>query len=157
MDLIYTVWLHFLSLLINRLTMLPIFRLIKSWQAYINIYIYIQFKCPSGECISNNKKTQNYISHTTTKLSKRFTLHQIDFSSICQHFKKYYSLTATYRNIFVDNTKILHTDNNVKKLKILEALYIKFKWLTINRINFETSDNILKCLKSTEQSIFQNS
>ena len=26
------------------------------------------------------------------------------------------------RNILVNNTKILHTDNNVKKLKILEAL-----------------------------------
>ena len=29
---------------------------------------------------------------------------------------------ATYRNILVNNTKLLHTDNNIKKLKILEAL-----------------------------------
>ena len=38
-------------------------------------------------------------------------------------------------------------DNNVKKLKILEALYIKFRQPTMNIINFETSDNIQKCLK----------
>ena len=51
------------------------------------------------------------------------------------------------RNILIYNTKILHTDNNVKKFKLLGALYIKFRQLTINRINFEASDNILKCLK----------
>ena len=56
-------------------------------------------------------------------------------------------LNTTYRNISVDDTKILHTNNNIKNLKLLEALYIKFRQLTINRINFETSDNILKCLK----------
>ena len=39
---------------------------------------------------------------------------------------------------------MLHTDNDVKKLKILEALYVKFRQ---PRINFKTSDNILKCLK----------
>ena len=62
-------------------------------------------------------------------------------------FKKHNCLNATYRNILVNNTKIFHTDNNVKKLKILEALYIQFRRPIINRINFEASDNILKCLK----------
>ena len=32
-----------------------------------------------------------------------------------------------------------------KKLKMLEALKIKFRQRSINRINFETSDYILKC------------
>ena len=59
-------------------------------------------------------------------------------------FKKHITLNATYRNILVNNTKILHTDNNAKKLKTLETL---FRQLTINRINFETCDNILKCLE----------
>ena len=54
----------------------------------------------------------------------------------------------------MNNTKILHTDNNIQKLnKILEALYIKFRQPIINRINCETSDNILKYLKWIEQSI----
>ena len=42
---------------------------------------------------------------------------------------------------------MLLSDNNVKKSKIPEALYVKFRQPTINRINFETSDNILKYLK----------
>ena len=62
-------------------------------------------------------------------------------------FKKHHCLNVTYRNIFVNNTKTLHTDNNVKKLKILKALYIKFRQPPINRINFESNDNILKCFK----------
>ena len=52
-----------------------------------------------------------------------------------------------HRNILVDNAKILHTYNNIRKLKILEALFIKFRQATFNRINFETSDDILKSLK----------
>ena len=62
-------------------------------------------------------------------------------------------LPATYRNILVNNTKILHTDNNIRKLKFQEALYIKFRQPPINRINFKTDDDILKCLKQIEQSI----
>ena len=42
---------------------------------------------------------------------------------------------------------MLHTGNNIFfKLKMLEALYIKFKQ-SVNRINFETSGYVLKCLK----------
>ena len=41
---------------------------------------------------------------------------------------------------------IVYTDNNIKKLKILEVLHIKFRQLSIDRINFETSDNNLKFL-----------
>ena len=43
----------------------------------------------------------------------------------------------------------------ISKSKLLEALYIKFQPLTINRINLDTCDNILKCLKLMEQSILQ--
>ena len=93
------------------------------------------------------KQTISYIGYVMTKLSRRLTLHFSDSCSICQHLKNHNCLNATYRNILVNNTKLLHIDNNVKKLKILEALYIKFRQPTINRINFETSDNILKCLK----------
>ena len=85
-----------------------------------------------------------YICYTTTKLSKRCTLHLLDSGSIYLHLINNF-LNATYRNILVNNTKILNADNNIKKLKILEALYIKFRKPTINRINFETSDNILQC------------
>ena len=42
---------------------------------------------------------------------------------------------------------MFYTDNNTKNLKILEALYIKFRQSIINGIYFETRDNILKYLK----------
>ena len=61
--------------------------------------------------------------------------------------KKHNRLTATYENILVNNTKILYTDNSIKKLKIPEVLYIKFRQPPINKINFEESDNILESLK----------
>ena len=79
-----------------------------------NNVIY-QFKCPLGECISDNEKSLNYIGYTTTKLTRRLTLHLSDSSSICQYLKKHSCHNATYRNILVNNTKILHRDNNVKK------------------------------------------
>ena len=47
------------------------------------------------------------------------------------NIKKHNCLTAAYRNILVENTKILHTDNHIKKLKILQALYLKFRQPTI--------------------------
>ena len=62
-------------------------------------------------------------------------------------FKKHNSFNTTYRNILVNNTKILYTDNKIKKLKILEPLYRKFKQPTINRINLEIRDKILEYLK----------
>ena len=65
---------------------------------YIYIYIYIYI-----------------IGYTMIILSRRLTLHLLDSSSICQHLKKYNCLNATYRNILVNNIKILHSNNNVKK------------------------------------------
>ena len=47
--------------------------------------VIYQFKFPLGECISDNKKSMSYIGYTMTKLSRRFTLHLSDSSSICQH------------------------------------------------------------------------
>ena len=52
--------------------------------------------------------------YTMTKLSRRLTLHLSDSSSICRHLKKHNCLNETYRNILLNNTKILHTDNNIK-------------------------------------------
>ena len=92
-------------------------------------------------------KKRCYIGRTTTKSTRKHTLHLSNYSPICQCLKKYNCLNATYTNILVNNTKIPHTYNNIKKSKIVYALYIKFRQLTINRNNFEASDNILKCLE----------
>ena len=70
-------------------------------------------------------------------------MHLSDTSSIAQHLKKHSCPTTQLRKILTDNTTILEHQNNKQKLQILEALYIE---PALNRINFQTSANVLKCL-----------
>ena len=74
------------------------------------------------------------------------TMHLSDTSSIAQHLKKHSCPTAQLRKILTDNTTILEHQNNKQKLQILEALHIRNLQPTLNRINFQTSANVLKCL-----------
>ena len=46
-----------------------------------------------------------------------------------------------------ENTTILTQEINKLRLQILEALHIEKKNSKINRINYENSDNVLKCLR----------
>ena len=46
----------------------------------------------------------------------------------------------------IPSTTILEHQNNKQKLQILEALHIRNLQPTLNRINFQTSANVLKCL-----------
>ena len=48
--------------------------------------------------------------------------------------------------MFTENTTILEHENNKQKLEILKALHIRNIQPKLNRINFETSANVLKCL-----------
>ena len=59
-----------------------------------------------------------------------------------------YSLLDPFEfpKILTDNTTILEHQNNKQKLQILEALYIRNLQPALNRINFQTSANVLKCL-----------
>ena len=50
------------------------------------------------------------------------------------------------RKILTDNTTILEHQNYKQKLQILGALYIRNLQPALNRINFQTSANVLKCL-----------
>ena len=81
-----------------------------------------------------------------TTLSRRLTMHLSDTSSIAQHLKKHSCPTTQLRKILTDNTSILEHQNNKQKLQILEALYIRNLQPALNRINFQTSANVLKCL-----------
>ena len=73
-------------------------------------------------------------------------MHLSDISSIAQHLKKHSCLTTRLQKILTDNTTILEHQNNKQKLQILEALHIRNMQPTLNRINFQTSANVLKCL-----------
>ena len=41
---------------------------------------------------------------------------------------------------------MLEQQNNKQKLQILKALHIRMKQPKLNRINFESSTNVLKCI-----------
>ena len=99
---------------------------------YIYIYIYIYLDEP---IVTLGTPQQNY---------QRTHFTPIKFSNHMLIFEKKSCLLVTCRNILDNDTKILHPEKYFKKSKILEALYIEFKQPTIERINFETSDNILK-------------
>ena len=69
-----------------------------------------------------------------------------DTSSIAQHLKKHSRPITELRKILTDNTTILEHQNNKQKLLIVEALHIRNVQPTLNRINFQTSANVLKGL-----------
>ena len=106
--------------------------------------VIYKFKCPLGDCISDNNNI--YVGLTSTTLSRRLTMHLSDTNSIAQHLKKHSCPTTQLRKILTDNTTILEHQNNKQKLQILEALYIRNLQPALNRINFQTSANVLKCL-----------
>ena len=87
-----------------------------------------------------------YVGLTSTTLSRRLTMYLSDTSSIAQHLKRHSCPTTQLRKILTDNTTILEHQNNKQKLQILEALRIRNLQPTLNRINFRTSANVLKCL-----------
>ena len=105
--------------------------------------IIYQFKCPLGDCISENNNI--YIGLTSTTLSRRLTMRLSDTSSIAQHLKKHSCPTTEFRKILTKNT-ILEEQNNKPKLQILKALHIRNIQPKLNRINIESSANVLKCL-----------
>ena len=73
-------------------------------------------------------------------------MHLSDTSSKAQRLKKHSCPTTQLRKILIDNTTELEHQNNKQKLQILEALHIRNIQPTLNRINFQTSANVLKCL-----------
>ena len=108
-----------------------------------NPVIY-QFKCPLGDCISDNNNI--YVGLTSTTLSQRLTMHLSDTSSIAQHLKKHSCPTTELWKILTDNATILEHQNNKQKLQIFKALHIRNMQPTLSRINFQTSANVFKGL-----------
>ena len=72
-------------------------------------------------------------------------MHRNDSSSIALHLKTHSISKSKFRKILVENTTIIAQEINKLRLQILKALHIKMKIkTTINRVDFENSDNILK-------------
>ena len=73
-------------------------------------------------------------------------MHLSDTRSIAQHLQEHSCPTTELQKILTKNTTIIEHQNNKQKLQILEALHIRNIHRKLNRINFETSANVLKCL-----------
>ena len=73
-------------------------------------------------------------------------MHLSDISSIAQHLKKHSCPTTEFREILTNNKTTLEQENSKQILQILEALHIRNKSANLNKINFESSTNVLKYL-----------
>ena len=81
--------------------------------------VIYKFKCPLGDCISDNNNI--YVGLTSTTLLRRLTMHLSDTSSIAEHLKKHSCPTTQLRKILTNNTTILEHQNNKQKLQILKT------------------------------------
>ena len=67
----------------------------------------------------------------------------------CLFYQEFLESKSKFRKNLVENTTIIAHEINKLQLQNLEALiYEKTKKPRINRINFENSDNVLKCFSS---------
>ena len=72
--------------------------------------------------------------------------HLNDSSSIVFHPKNHSISKSNFRKILVENTTLIANKIDKLRLQTLEALHIT-PHQKINRINFENSDNVLKCFQ----------
>ena len=101
-----------------------------------------KFKCLLGDCISENNNI--YVSFPSTTQSRRLTMHLSDTSSIAQHLKNIHARQLNFGK-FLLKTELEQQNNKLKRM-IIETLHIRNIQHKLNRINFESSANVLKCL-----------
>ena len=91
--------------------------------------VVYEYKCKIGDCA--HRRNSSYIGHTTTSLSRRMTMHLQSGGpmthTLSDHGRR------LQRSELVTNTTILTKCPLQRKLKILEAVYIRDKDPMINR------------------------
>ena len=113
------------------------------------IYVLSIVVCiPSTFCptLGHHQERIYYKSDVTFVLANYYCVRTslpLNTSSIAQHLKRHSCPTTQLWKIL---TTILEHQNNKQKLQILEALYIRNLQPALNRINFQTSANVHKCL-----------
>ena len=81
--------------------------------------VVCKYTCEIANCKSQNV---TYFGHTTTSLSRRLTMH-LQNGNIKKHTKEVHDMPLT-REMLVENTEVIDSVLNVRKLKYLEAIYI---------------------------------
>ena len=90
--------------------------------------VVYQFYCPHEDC---RLHPVSYIGATTTTLSRRLTMHLRD-GSPKEHMQRSHNTTLTRKHL-TENTAIISSSTNPKRLQILEALYIRERSPQINK------------------------
>ena len=81
------------------------------------------FKCPLGDCISNENNM--YVGLTTSTLAWWLAMSLDDSSSIALHLKTHSIPKSKFWKVWVENTIIIAHEINKLWLQILEARHIK--------------------------------
>ncbi|XP_050699344.1 uncharacterized protein LOC126986892 [Eriocheir sinensis] len=90
-------------------------------------HVIYRFTCNQGNC---EVLSSTYVGMTTTRLSRRLTFH-LASGAPKKHLKKQHRINIT-REMLENNTEILTTCPDTRRLPILEALYIKATNPTLN-------------------------
>ena len=83
------------------------------------VNVVYQHTCTFGDC---SRLPSRYIGVTTTTLSRRMTAHLTD-GAIRRHYLSEHGIILKRKHLD-ENTTILTTDNNIKRLKMTEAVMI---------------------------------
>ena len=102
--------------------------------------VIYQFKCTLGDCISENINI--YVGLTSTATHYASLWYQFNSTTS----KKDSGIKIEFPKILTKKTKITERQSNKQKLQILEEILIRKKPPNLNRINFEFSTYVLKCL-----------
>ena len=89
--------------------------------AFQRSHVIYQFCCPEEDCTPPS----NYIGMTSTKLTRRLTCH-LQQGAPKTHMNAYHNDTLT-RRMLEEKTIIIDSHPDLRRLRILEALYIKEK------------------------------
>ena len=91
--------------------------------------VIYRWKCPNEDCKLQNREV-DYIGRTTTTLSRRLTMH-LHGHPPSEHTREAHKKDIT-REDLVENTSIIASDRNVRRLNILEAVLIRERCPVLN-------------------------
>ena len=82
--------------------------------------VVYKFDCPSEDC---RLRQNSYVGFTWTTLSRRLTMHKQN-GAIKTHMEKAHNTTLTRQHL-VDNTAIIHSHRDPRRIEIIEAIHIR--------------------------------
>ena len=112
-------------------------------------HVVYRFTCNRGNC---EVLPASYIGMTTTTLSRRLSYH-LNAGAPKQHLRSEHGITLT-RKMLEENTEIIDTCNDVRRLPVMEALYIKefSPTMNIQASDLQALPSMRRAVATTSQS-----